>query len=237
MRTLMTDDSLSSHPPDICLILRVARRAAVADLRGACRSCASSSSTARSPRTRSGAALAYLEVPVARRLPARRRDRRRARPARPRARRRDRVLSEKACRYHAAVRRLRTAVAGASPRSPAALHAPADWPEHGAVRQLLRRSRTLPAVAPRFDLQSHSTHSDGALPAAEVVQRAAAAGVRAARAVRPRHDQRRLRGDRRGRARGRARRARRWRSRPSTPGRRCRANCTSWATASTTPAR
>jgi predicted metal-dependent phosphoesterase TrpH len=29
----------------------------------------------------------------------------------------------------------------------------------------------------RFDLQSHSTHSDGALPAAEVVQRAAAAGV------------------------------------------------------------
>jgi 3',5'-nucleoside bisphosphate phosphatase len=32
-------------------------------------------------------------------------------------------------------------------------------------------------VAPRFDLQSHSTHSDGALGAAEVVQRAADAGV------------------------------------------------------------
>ncbi len=32
-------------------------------------------------------------------------------------------------------------------------------------------------MAPRFDLQSHSTHSDGALPAAEVVQRAADAGV------------------------------------------------------------
>jgi 3',5'-nucleoside bisphosphate phosphatase len=32
-------------------------------------------------------------------------------------------------------------------------------------------------VAPRFDLQSHSTHSDGALPADEVVQRAAKAGV------------------------------------------------------------
>jgi predicted metal-dependent phosphoesterase TrpH len=30
---------------------------------------------------------------------------------------------------------------------------------------------------PRFDLQSHSTHSDGALAAAEVVERAAAAGV------------------------------------------------------------
>jgi predicted metal-dependent phosphoesterase TrpH len=32
-------------------------------------------------------------------------------------------------------------------------------------------------VPPRFDLQSHSTHSDGVLPAAEVVQRAAEAGV------------------------------------------------------------
>jgi predicted metal-dependent phosphoesterase TrpH len=32
-------------------------------------------------------------------------------------------------------------------------------------------------VAPRFDLQSHSTNSDGALPAAEVVQLAAQAGV------------------------------------------------------------
>jgi predicted metal-dependent phosphoesterase TrpH len=32
-------------------------------------------------------------------------------------------------------------------------------------------------VAPRFDLQSHSTHSDGVLPAAEVVERAAQAGV------------------------------------------------------------
>src|SRR3954471_20727272 len=33
-------------------------------------------------------------------------------------------------------------------------------------------------MAPTFDLQSHSVHSDGALPAAEVVARAAAAGVR-----------------------------------------------------------
>jgi 3',5'-nucleoside bisphosphate phosphatase len=32
-------------------------------------------------------------------------------------------------------------------------------------------------VPPRFDLQSHSTHSDGALSATEVVERAAAAGV------------------------------------------------------------
>ena len=30
---------------------------------------------------------------------------------------------------------------------------------------------------PTFDLQSHSTHSDGALPPSEVVARAAAAGV------------------------------------------------------------
>ncbi|HEY4810710.1 MAG TPA: PHP domain-containing protein, partial [Solirubrobacteraceae bacterium] len=32
-------------------------------------------------------------------------------------------------------------------------------------------------MALRFDLQSHSTHSDGALPAAEVVEHAALAGV------------------------------------------------------------
>jgi predicted metal-dependent phosphoesterase TrpH len=32
-------------------------------------------------------------------------------------------------------------------------------------------------MAPRFDLQSHSTHSDGSLAAAEVVERAAQAGV------------------------------------------------------------
>jgi predicted metal-dependent phosphoesterase TrpH len=32
-------------------------------------------------------------------------------------------------------------------------------------------------MTPRFDLQSHSTHSDGALSATEVVERAAAAGV------------------------------------------------------------
>src|ERR671910_8397 len=30
---------------------------------------------------------------------------------------------------------------------------------------------------PAFDLQAHSVHSDGSLPAAEVVERAAAAGV------------------------------------------------------------
>ena len=35
----------------------------------------------------------------------------------------------------------------------------------------------MPTDAPAFDLQAHSTHSDGALPAAEVVARAAAAGV------------------------------------------------------------
>ncbi|HYB23315.1 MAG TPA: PHP domain-containing protein, partial [Solirubrobacteraceae bacterium] len=32
-------------------------------------------------------------------------------------------------------------------------------------------------MALRFDLQSHSTHSDGTLPAAEVVRRAGQAGV------------------------------------------------------------
>jgi predicted metal-dependent phosphoesterase TrpH len=34
-----------------------------------------------------------------------------------------------------------------------------------------------PQTAPTFDLQAHSTHSDGSLPPAEVVARAAAAGV------------------------------------------------------------
>ena len=33
-------------------------------------------------------------------------------------------------------------------------------------------------AAPRFDLQSHSVHSDGELAAAQVVENAAAAGVR-----------------------------------------------------------
>ena len=37
---------------------------------------------------------------------------------------------------------------------------------------------TRPHVAPDFDLQSHSTESDGALPPAEVVAHAAAAGLR-----------------------------------------------------------
>src|SRR3982750_956179 len=39
-------------------------------------------------------------------------------------------------------------------------------------------STTVPRLpAPRFDLQSHSIHSDGALPPGEVVALAAAAGV------------------------------------------------------------
>ena len=46
------------------------------------------------------------------------------------------------------------------------------------------------ADTPAFDLQSHSTHSDGALPPSEVVARAAARGRRAARAHRPRHRRR-----------------------------------------------
>ena len=41
-----------------------------------------------------------------------------------------------------------------------------------------RRRIAYPArMPPRFDLQSHSTHSDGELSAAEVVERAAKAGV------------------------------------------------------------
>ena len=40
-----------------------------------------------------------------------------------------------------------------------------------------RRLHTLSGVSLRFDLQAHSIHSDGSLPAAEVVERAAGAGV------------------------------------------------------------
>src|SRR5687767_5451900 len=41
-----------------------------------------------------------------------------------------------------------------------------------------RQSYRAGIAGPDFDLQSHSLHSDGALPVAEVVARAAAAGVR-----------------------------------------------------------
>ncbi len=105
----MTDDPLTSHPPDICLILRahgeqlwltsevvpivhqLEQRDAIAE-------------------DEVGAALAYLEViwiDACQR--AAETDAARVELDGARAQH-DRVLREKACRYHAAVRRLRTAV-------------------------------------------------------------------------------------------------------------------------------
>ena len=49
-------------------------------------------------------------------------------------------------------------------------------------------------TAPTFDLQSHSTYSDGALPPAEVVATGRGRRRAAARADRPRHGRRRARG-------------------------------------------
>ncbi len=63
-------------------------------------------------------------------------------------------------------------------------------------------------MAPRFDLQSHSTHSDGVLPRGRGRSARRRRGRGAAGAVRPRHDQRRRRGDRRRRASRRAGRLR-----------------------------
>ena len=87
-------------------------------------------------------------------------------------------------------------------------------------------------TAPTFDLQSHSTHSDGSLPPAEVVARAADAGVDAVRADRPRHRRRCARGARQRRVLSTSNSSRRWSSPRSTASTR---TCTSSATGSTTP--
>jgi hypothetical protein len=105
----MTDQSLTSHPPDIGLILRAHGEqlwltAEVVPLVGQLER------GGEMPEDQIGAALAYLEVLW---IDARRRaaetDAARLELDRDGARH-DRVLCEKARRYHAAVRRLRTAL-------------------------------------------------------------------------------------------------------------------------------
>jgi hypothetical protein len=113
----VTDNSLNSHPPDICLILRSHGEQLwlTAEVLPIVRQLEQDGAI---PEDQVGAALAYLEMTW---LDAGARaadtdaaraelDRARAEHDRPRAEH-DRVLSEKACRYHAAVRRLRAAVA------------------------------------------------------------------------------------------------------------------------------
>src|SRR5207248_4247155 len=50
------------------------------------------------------------------------------------------------------------------------------WSKHAVVREVV--IRVIQMSAPEFDLQAHSTRSDGALEPAAVVAAAAAAGVR-----------------------------------------------------------
>jgi hypothetical protein len=124
----MTDAPTTSHPPDICLILRahaeqlwlisevvpIVRQLEHRDL---------------IPEDEVGAALAYLEVLwIDASVRAADTDAARAQLDRSSAQR-DRILCEQARRYHVAVRRLRSAVA----RRVAALtgvpcEAPARWP-------------------------------------------------------------------------------------------------------------
>jgi hypothetical protein len=105
----MTDDSLTSHPPDICLILRAHGEQLwlTAELVPIVRQLEQPGAI---PEDQVGAAFAYLEV-LWLDASARAADTDAARAELDRARaEHDRVLCEKACRYHAAVRRLRTAV-------------------------------------------------------------------------------------------------------------------------------
>jgi hypothetical protein len=106
----MNDDALTPHPPDICLILRAHGEQLwlTAEVVPILRELEEPGAI---PDDLLGAALAYLEVTW---LDAT------ARAAETDAARaeldgahgeRDHVLREKACRYHAAVRRLRSAVA------------------------------------------------------------------------------------------------------------------------------
>jgi hypothetical protein len=106
----VTDDSLNSHPADICLILRSHGEQLwlTAEVLPIVRQLEQAGAI---PEDQVGAALAYLEV-MWLDAAARAADTDSARAELDRARaEHDRVLSEQACRYHAAVRRLRTAVA------------------------------------------------------------------------------------------------------------------------------
>ncbi|MGO9320629.1 MAG: hypothetical protein ACLQBY_07505 [Solirubrobacteraceae bacterium] len=106
----MTDHSLTSHPPDICLILRAHGEQLwlTAEVVPIVRQLEQPGAI---PEDQVGAALAYLEI-LWLDASARAADTDAARAELERARaEHDGVLCEKARRYHAAVRRLRTAVA------------------------------------------------------------------------------------------------------------------------------
>ena len=105
----MTDHSLTSHPPDICLILRAHGEQLwlTAEVVPIVRQLEQPGAI---PEDQVGAALAYLEI-LWLDASARAGDTDAARVELDRRHtEHDGVLCEKACRYHAAVRRLRTAV-------------------------------------------------------------------------------------------------------------------------------
>ena len=105
----MTDQPRTSHPPDISLILRAHGEQLwlTAEVVPIVRQLEHSGEM---PEDQIGAALAYLELLwIDARQRASETDAARAALERARAEH-DRVLCEKACRYHAAVRRLRAAV-------------------------------------------------------------------------------------------------------------------------------
>jgi hypothetical protein len=107
----MHDDTLTAHPPDICLILRAHGEQLwlTAEVVPLVRELEEPGAI---PEDQVGAALAYLEVTWLY-ASARAAETESARAELERTcGERDRTLSEKACRYHAAVRRLRAAVAG-----------------------------------------------------------------------------------------------------------------------------
>ena len=105
----MTDDSLTPHPPDICLILRAHGEQLwlISEVVPIVRQLEQPGGV---PEDQVGAALAYLEVlwldaaVRAAETDAARRELERAEAER------DRILCEQARRYHTAVRRLRQAV-------------------------------------------------------------------------------------------------------------------------------
>ena len=172
----MTQTLQAEHPPDICLMLRVARRAALARLegdpvaapaRGARRDRARRDRRRRSPTWKCCGSKPACVPPRPTPPPTSSRPPRGAQPT---------LLAEKAERYHAAVRRLRHAV------DRRVRDADRSRPRDAAARRAAtgpwRRSHTPCARGARASTCSRTrTNSDGVLSATEVVARAAEAGV------------------------------------------------------------
>ncbi len=167
----MTDTR--SHPPDICLLLRAhgEQRWLTSEVVPVLRQLEQPGAI---PEDQLGAALAYLEVLwIDARMRAAETDAAYAKLQATAPQRRPPAAREGAPLPRRRAPPARAPIASASPRSTRSR----DARRRSSSTRPLSRSHTLRALAPRFDLQSHSTHSDGALSAEEVVTRAADAGV------------------------------------------------------------